>query len=297
MSAVRGLIITLRPHQWVKNLFVGAPLVFAKRLDDRTSVLTALAAMAAFCALSSAVYALNDVLDRDKDLAHPVKRKRPIPSGTLSPGAAVVASVVLACGGVTGAFLLSPRFGLVAAGYLFLNLAYSLQLKEIAFVDVASISAGFLLRVLGGAYAIGVPASRWLMVCTVLLAAFLGFGKRSHELNQASARDSLAPLGSTRRVLSRYRAHHLALALRVLAVTTCLAYIIYTQWPHTVDFFGTRMLIWTAPFCLFGMWRFLRIVLRRGPGDSPTEEMLRDLPFMINLALWAAAVLAIIYFL
>jgi decaprenyl-phosphate phosphoribosyltransferase len=297
MSVVRGIALTLRPRQWVKNLFVAAPLVFAKRLDDERSVIVAGLAMAAFCALSSAVYALNDVLDREKDLAHPVKRKRPIASGVVSPALGVMMAAMLAIGGLAGAFALAPSFGMVAGGYLILNLAYSLRLKEIAFIDVGSIAGGFLLRVLGGAFAIGVPPSRWLMACTVLLAAFLGFGKRSHELNQASARDSKLPVGATRKVLSRYRAHHLALALRVLGIATCLAYIVYTQWPHTVDFFGTRQLIWTAPFCVFGIARFLRIVTRRGPGDSPTEEMLRDMPFMANLALWGAAVMAIIYLL
>lgn len=298
MGSARALIKTLRPHQWVKNLFVAAPVVFAKKLGDPAALGAAALAVAAFCALSGAVYVLNDVVDLEKDRAHPTKRRRPIASGALSVGAALTAGGVLAACALTSAFALAPAFGLVATGYLLLNLAYSFRLKEIPFLDVMSIAAGFLLRVLGGAYAIAVPPSPWLLACTALLAAFLGFGKRAHELAQATHLASAGEggIGRTRRVLLHYREAHLRIALYALGVLTSVAYVFYTQAEHTIGFFGGRRMIWTAPFCVVGIARFLQIVTRRSEGDSPTDEMLRDGPFMANLVIWGVVVLAIIYF-
>lgn len=294
---MRAILKTLRPHQWVKNLFVAAPLVFSKRLTDADSVVLGGAAVAAFCALSGAVYVVNDLCDVEKDRAHPIKRHRPIASGALPVRVAWFLAAALAMIGLGGALLIAPPFALVALGYLVLNLGYSLQIKHVAFLDVMAIAAGFLLRVLAGAYAIDVEASPWLLACTALLAAFLGFGKRAHELAQASAAsEGGGSLGKTRAVLDRYQASHLRAALYVLGAATCVAYVFYTQSAHTIDFFGTRAMIFTAPFCVAGIGRFLWLVTRHPTGDSPTEAMLRDWLFMLNLALWAGAVLAIIYF-
>jgi 4-hydroxybenzoate polyprenyltransferase len=280
----------------VKNLFVAAPLVFAKRLTDATSALTTLVAVAAFCALSGAVYALNDVVDVHKDRAHPTKKKRPVASGALPERTAIIAALVLMVGALGGSIWLGWRFAAVAAGYLVLNILYSYQLTKIAFLDVGTIALGFLLRVLAGAFAIDVPASGWLLACTALLAAFLGFGKRAHELAQA-ARANGADVGRTRRVLERYKAGHLRVALYALGVGAFAAYAVYTRTEHTIHFFETEWMILTAPFCAVGIWRFLALATRSGRSDGPTEEMLRDVPFMLNLGLWGAAVLAIIYFL
>ncbi len=288
LAMFRPLFVTLRPHQWVKNLFVAAPLVFAKRLTDGEAVLRELAAVFVFCALAGAVYAYNDVLDAEADRAHPTKRHRPIASGALAPRLALIASGALGLGALLGASLLSGAFVSVAVSYLILNLAYSVRLKEIAFVDVLSITTGFLLRVLGGALAIGVSPSPWLLVCTGLLASFLAFGKRAHELSQSSGT-------ATRRVLSQYDPKQLHAALYALAALTVLSYAAYTQATHTIAFFGTERMLWTTPFCLVGIGRFL-VLTRRSAGDGPTEQMLRDAPFMINLGLWGLAVLGIIYF-
>jgi len=299
----RGILKTLRPHQWVKNLFVAAPLVFGKKLGDPHAVTLAVIAVAAFCALSSAVYALNDVLDLDKDRAHPTKRNRPIAAGILSPRAALAIAGVLATAALACAAFLDPRFAAVAGGYLLLNLFYSLHIKEIPFLDVTTIAAGFLLRVLAGSFAVDVPASPWLLACTALLAAFLGFGKRAHELGVALAMNDTArgngngnDLGATRRVLQRYRMSHLRAVLVAFGVATTVAYLFYTLSGHTIRFFGTAKMIWTGPFCAFGIGRFLLLVTQHARGDSPTEAMLKDWPFMLNLGLWAATVLPIIYF-
>ena len=185
---VAAVLKSARPHQWVKNLFVAAPLVFARRIDDTTALLHTSVAVAGFCMISSAVYLLNDLVDVEKDRAHPLKRLRPIASGALSVRSARLAALVLALGGL----LLTLSLGLlpagIAAAYMVQNLAYSLRLKHVPFIDVASIAAGFLLRVLAGAAAIPVAPSIWLLVCTFLLAAFLGFGKRAHELRTSGTR-------------------------------------------------------------------------------------------------------------
>jgi 4-hydroxybenzoate polyprenyltransferase len=291
LATLRALVVTLRPKQWVKNSFVAAPLVFAKQLGDSAAVGRSAAAVLAFCALSGAVYVLNDLVDVDKDRAHPQKCRRPIAAGALSRSFAGVVAALLAASGLGAAFVLAPAFGLVAALYLAQNLAYSFWLKEIVFVDVLVIASGFLLRVLGGAFAIPVPPSTWLLACTALLAAFLGFGKRAHEL-ELEVREG--ERGKTRAVLARYDARVLRVVLRVLSAATTLAYVLYTQSAHTIEFFGTRNLIWTAPFCGLGIWRFTTLV-ERGGGESPTDAMLRDGWFMANLAAWSGAVLAVIY--
>lgn len=287
---MRALFEAARPRQWIKNLFVAAPLVFAKHLADPRGVLRALGAVAIFCAVSSAVYLWNDLIDVEKDRAHPRKRHRPIAEGRLSITSARAASATLAAGGLALAFALDPRFAVAVAAYLTLNVAYSLWLKRVVYLDVMCISAGFLLRVLAGGYATDVRVSKWLFLCTGLLACFLGFGKRAHELASGGTRAV-----EQRAVLRSYRAGVLRWALILTGLATFTAYVMYTRAEHTIDFFGTTRLVWTAPFAALGLGRFLWLVSADPSGDSPTEEMLKDVPFVVNFLVWAAAIVAIIY--
>jgi decaprenyl-phosphate phosphoribosyltransferase len=290
-TMVAAILKSARPHQWVKNLFfVAAPLVFARRLDDIPAVLHTCLAVAGFCLISSAVYLLNDLVDVEKDRAHPLKRLRPIASGALSVRAARGAALALGLGGLACALALGILPAGIAAAYLVQNLAYSFHLKHVPFVDVASIAAGFILRVLAGAAAIAVEPSFWLLTCTLLLASFLGFGKRAHELRTSGARGS-----DQRKVLDRYNPNVLRVLIRVLAVLTVLAYAGYTQSRHALTFFGTRRLIMTVPFVAFGVYRFIWITHGKVDSESPTDSMLSDAPFMINLLGYAVAILAIIY--
>jgi len=289
---VGALIKSLRPHQWVKNLFVVAPLLFSKHLLDPSYGLISGLAFLMFGLLSGSVYLLNDIFDIDKDRAHPKKRNRPIPSGRLPLPVARTAAAVLTLASLAISIKLGLPFFACAAAYLVLNLSYSLSLKHVPFVDVLSIAGGFLLRVEAGALAINVVASPWLLTCTFALACFLGFGKRTHELASAGERAV-----EQRAVLSRYKLAHLKVILWVLAVGTCVAYVLYTLSPQTQLYFGTNRLLYTTPFAAFGVLRFLVLVSRKASAESPTDEMLRDLPFMANLVLWAAATVAIIYFL
>ncbi len=293
MSTARAVLVTMRPRQWVKNLFVVAPLVFSKNLTDPDLAWRALLALAAFCLLSGAVYAFNDVRDAEADRRHPSKRRRPVASGALSERTALWAAALLSAGALVACTSLSWALAAVAAGYLFNNLAYSVGLKRIAFLDVLLIAGGFLLRVWAGGLAIDVPVSPWLLACTGLLACLLGFGKRAHELMQAEAAEVEAH--HTRASLAGYRVRHLRWAMSILAVATSAAYALYTQDGHTVSFFGTRSLIFTLPFCLVGIGRFTQLALWRSGDDSPTDAILRDPPFLLILAAWGVTVVAIIY--
>jgi 4-hydroxybenzoate polyprenyltransferase len=290
---VVALLRTLRPHQWVKNGFVLAPLVFSRHLLDASYATRAGLAFLAFCLVSGAVYAFNDVRDVDADRAHPIKKHRPIASGALAERTALVASGVLAAAGLGLAYALDWRAGIAATVYLGQNLAYSLSLKHVAFVDVALIASGFLLRVLAGAYAIRVPASPWLLICTALLALFLALGKRAHEL-AAATRDGRA-IGETRAALAGYRLPMVRATMLVLAGLTSAAYVLYTLSPATVAFFGTDQLVWSAPLPALGIARFLQLALWRPRDDSPTEAMLRDPLFLAIVGVWAAVVILIVY--
>ena len=287
---VAAILKSSRPHQWVKNLFVAAPLVFARRIDDIHAVLHAAIAVAGFCFISSAVYLINDVVDVEKDRAHPLKRLRPIASGALPVRTAKFAAALFTLVGLLAISLRGPLPAAIAAAYLVQNLAYSFRLKHVPFIDVASIAAGFILRVLAGAAAIPVDPSFWLLTCTLLLASFLGFGKRAHELRTSANRG-----GDQRKVLARYNLKVLRFLIYLLAVLTILAYAGYTQSHHALTFFGTRRLILTVPFVVFGVFRFMWITQKKSDSESPTDSMLRDAPFMINLLGYATAIVAIIY--
>lgn len=284
-----GLLRTMRPHQWVKNLFVLAPLLFAKELFDASMLLRSLAAFLAFCMAAGTVYILNDLVDVDADRVHPLKRHRPIASGLVPIPVAKRAAVGLVLTALGGAVVLEPLFAACTAAYLVLNLLYSLRLKRIAYVDVLCIAGGFELRVLGGAFAAEVPASAYLLIVTFLLAAFLGLGKRMHELTQGEQ-------GRKQRAsLRAYRKGPLTALLYAFATGTVGTYAVYTLDPNTRAFFGTNYLVFTTAFTLFGVLRFLALVRHRPHAESPTEEMLRDAPFLANIGMWTVAVFVLIY--
>lgn len=283
-----GLLRALRPHQWVKNLFVLAPLVFAQELFELPYAVRSLAGFALFCLASSSVYLLNDIIDVEADRAHPIKRNRPIASGRVPIHVARVAAGAMALVSIGGGLFLNYEFAATTAGYLVLMLGYSARLKRIAYVDVFCIALGFELRVLAGAFAALVEASLYLVVVTFLLALFLGFGKRMHELPQADAEKQ-------RKVLASYDVRTLTFLLYATALATVGTYAIYTLDPSTAAAFGTDYLVVTTLMPLFGVLRFLHLVRRKHSAESPTEDMLRDKPFIANLLLWVVAVIVVIY--
>src|SRR5450432_1142201 len=283
------LFKSARPHQWVKNLFVAAPLVFSRRLGDPMALAHTGVAVGTFCLLSSAVYYINDVVDVTKDRAHPIKRHRPIAAGQVPLGLARVLAALMALVALGVSTWLGPAFVATSAAYLALNLAYSFRLKKIAFLDVAILSFGFLLRVLAGSVAIPVQPSKWLLVCTLLLSALLAFGKRSHELRVSGDGGS-----AQRDVLGKYDLATLQRLMAILSVLTSVTYLAYTRSTHAHLFFGERPLILTVPFAVFGIFRFTGPASRKLDDESPTESMLHDWPFVLNLLIYAAAIILLV---
>lgn len=292
LGSTVALARSLRPHQWIKNVFVAAPLVFAQKLEDPHYVARSALAVLAFCALSGAVYVFNDVRDLEADRLHPTKRHRPIAAGELARRTALMGSVVLAAGALAGCFVLGAKLAALAAAYLVQNIAYTLRLKQVAFVDVALIASGFLLRVLAGAAAIAVPSSGWLLICTALLALFLGLGKRAHELAWAERNGASQ---QTRAALAGYRLDVLRRIMLALGLITCVAFAAYTLDSRTVAEFGTSRLFYSVPFVAFGVLRFLFLALWWPRDEPPTEAMLKDPWFLIDLAGAVAVVLYVIY--
>jgi 4-hydroxybenzoate polyprenyltransferase len=286
----RGLVITLRPHQWVKNVFVLAPVVFAKEIFDSTLLGRAAGAFIVFCVLASAVYTLNDLVDAEADRAHPVKRYRPIAAGRVSESAAKLLLAALLFFGLGGALMIGPAFLTVVGTYLILNLAYSFKLKKIAYLDVTIIATGFVLRVVAGGIATQIQVSSYLLACTALLALFLGFGKRRHELAVAQSRAA-----KQRASLEAYSARGLDLALGLTAVFTIGCYVAYTLDARAKRFFQSDKLWLTAAFVVLGVSRFLYLVRHRPKAESPTQEMLRDGMFVAILLVWVGVVLGIVY--
>lgn len=291
-SLLASLVVSLRPEQWTKNLVVFAGLLFGRELFDPTGrpLFLAIVAFAVFCALSGAVYLVNDVADREADRRHPVKSRRPIASGALSPGLAIGAAVVLAACALAVAFRVRPMFGGVSLAYVALQAAYSWRLKHVVILDVLTIAMGFVLRAVAGAVVIAVPISHWLLLCTVLLALFLALSKRRHEL-------VLLAGGAVehRRILGEYSPYLLDQMIGVVTASTLMAYIFYTISPETIQKFGTDRLGLTIPFPLYGIFRYLYLVHLKEGGGSPASMLLNDRPLLLCVALWAAAVIVIVY--
>jgi 4-hydroxybenzoate polyprenyltransferase len=271
-------------------LFVFGALVFAQRLGDRTSVIKAVVAFLVFCALSGAVYLMNDLLDREQDRRHPLKAKRPIASGALNTTTAAVAAVVLAGSAIAVAFTLGLPFLAVAGSYLLLQFVYSIFLKHVVILDVLTIAAGFTLRAVAGGAAIMVPVSHWLVLCTTLLALFLALGKRRHELVLLADHAT-----EHRRILEDYSPYLLDQMISVVTASTLIAYAFYTISPETTEKFGTSLLSLTIPFPLYGIFRYLYLVHRKDLGGNPSDLLLDDRPLLACVGLWATAVVLIVY--
>jgi 4-hydroxybenzoate polyprenyltransferase len=283
------ILRALRPKQWIKNVFVLAPLVFAQQIGRMGQLAHAAGAFAIFCALSSCIYLVNDIADREADRRHPVKRLRPIASGDLKVFPASIMAIVLAVAGLAGALVIGPAFAGVACAYVFLNLAYSGGLKRVVILDVMAVAAGFLLRAWGGAVAVEVEISRWLILCTALLALFLGFVKRRQEIAALEGSTAQRP------ILREYSLTFLDQMISVVTASTLLAYSLYAFSPEVAEKLGTRHLGLTIPFVLYGILRYLYLVHQRGEGENPTQLVLTDAPLLVNLALWGVAVLAVLY--
>lgn len=281
----------LRPHQWVKNAFVLAALVFARKLTEPAAVIDALLAVAAFCAVASSIYLVNDVADYERDRVHPKKRNRPIAAGLVNRSTALVMAAVLAPVGLWLAYALNLRTGVTVSIYGVMNLAYSFRLKHVVLLDVFVIAAGFLLRVCAGAFAIEVGISPWLVLCTFFIALFLAFCKRRHEL--VSLGDEAA---AHRGILAEYTTPYIDKMISALASMTVMSYALYTIDPTVAAKLRTDGLVMTLPLVLFGVFRYLYLVHRHDLGGSPTEVVLTDRGVQAIVGLYLTLVVVCIYF-
>jgi len=279
----------LRIQQWTKNLLVLAALLFAAQFHLPKQILLAGLAFIAFCLVSSAVYIGNDLLDREADRAHPRKRLRPVASGAVQPGVAALIAVSLAAVGVTLAAIVSPGVLWCAVAYIALQVAYSICLKTVVILDVMSISAGFVLRAVAGAYAIDAVISPWLLICTILLALFLALSKRRSELFASDQPQS------HRRVLGDYSPPFLDQLISIVTSCTVLAYILYTFSDQTTMKFHSRLMPLTSPFVLYGIFRYLFLIHQKSAGGEPEMLLIQDMPLLANIVLWAGTVAAIVF--
>jgi 4-hydroxybenzoate polyprenyltransferase len=285
-----SLLLSLRPAQWTKNLILFAGLIFGGKLLDADAAIAAALGFVVFCVLSGVVYLVNDVRDVDADRQHPLKSRRPIASGAVSPASALTTAAVLTCGAMGVAWWLGPAFAAVAAAYVVLLTLYSVVLKHIVILDVLTIALGFVLRAAAGAAVVNVAVSHWLLVVTLLGALFLALGKRRGEIA------TLAGGGASYRpILADYSTGLLDQMITIVAASALLAYTFYTINPETVARFGTDRLVLTLPFPLFGLFRYLYLIHQREGGANPSETLLSDRPILACVALGACAVAVIIY--
>ena len=282
--------VSLRPDQWTKNLIVFAALVFGEQLLDPGAVARPFGAFGIFCVLSSAMYLVNDLSDRDRDRLHSAKTARPIAAGRVSPATALGAAGILIVSGGASAFLLEPRLALLALIFVGLLTLYSRVLRQVAILDVLAIAIGFVLRAMAGAVVVDVPISQWLLVCTLLLALFLGFTKRRQEVGVLGA-DAM----QHRPTLGRYNPQLLDQLVSVVAAATLVSYAVYTTGAETVERFGTELLTLTIPFPIYGVLRYLMLIHDKAPNTGPSDILLRDRPLAVCLAGWTLSVAIIIY--
>ncbi|MBF0502405.1 MAG: decaprenyl-phosphate phosphoribosyltransferase [Candidatus Riflebacteria bacterium] len=297
MSTLSLLFKTMRPRQWTKNLVVFAPLIFSEKqlLWKPMAWLCSIGGFILFSCISGAVYIMNDLVDLEHDRIHPEKRNRPLASGTLSVSVARFALLFLFAFSMGASLFMPPLFAGSAVAYFAANIAYSFKLKNVVILDVLTIAIGFVLRAQAGVGAIqmidpAVYISHWLILCTLMLALFLGMAKRRQELQQL--REGAA---SHRKILSEYSAHFLDEMTGIVSSITIISYALYTVSAETILKYGTDKLVYTVPFVLYGIFRYMYLIHMRNQGDNPSEILLSDRPLQITILLWLVSVVAIIH--
>ncbi|MCU7490186.1 MAG: decaprenyl-phosphate phosphoribosyltransferase [Ignavibacteria bacterium] len=290
-TQVANYLRLLRVTQWIKNLFVFVPLLFSKNLFHENYFLLVLLGFLAFCLTSSAVYVMNDLFDVESDRLHPQKKSRPIASGQISERSAFVTILLLAIGIFTLSYRLDFTFILALIGYIALNVLYSVILKHLVIIDIMSIAAGFMLRVLAGAYVISVYVSSWLILTTLFISLFLAIMKRRSELG-------LNPLegGSTRKVLSEYSISFTEQMATISAAGVIICYALYSVSERTISYLHSENLVYTTIFVVFGIFRFMYLVYKKSKGENATEVMMTDIPMIVNIILYVLTAIYIVYF-
>lgn len=286
----KDILLSMRPHQWIKNFFIFAPLIFSQNIFNVPLLVKTAAAFFLFCLLSGSLYIFNDLKDLEEDRHHPVKSRRALASGRLKRSAALAAFVFIGAASLLGSFFVNEYFFLMALLYVLLQMAYSFHLKHVVILDVFIVAAGFFVRVVAGGLAISVYISPWLLICTILLSLFLAMSKRRHELVLLDASAS-----SHRPILREYSPYLLDQMIAVVTASTVIAYSLYTISEETVAKFGTTKLIYTIPFVLYGIFRYLYLVHQKSGGGTPESLIIQDKPLLIDVFLWIAAASLILY--
>ena len=284
------IIKSLRIQQWIKNLFVFAPLIFSQKVFVLPLFIKTVLAFVLFCILTGAAYLLNDIQDLEEDKLHPVKSKRPLASGRLEKKKALFAGILLGIVALSGAYFLNISFFAVLLLYSILQIAYSSWLKHVVIIDVFLIAAGYFLRVIAGGLAIQVQISPWLFICTILLALFLALSKRRHELVVLDKKAE-----THRPILREYTPQLLDQMIAVVTASTVISYCLYTISTETVAKYGTMNMIFTLPFVLYGIFRYLYLVHQKEGGGSPEALIIKDKPLLVDLFLWIVAAMVILY--
>lgn len=285
------LIQSLRPRQWLKNGFIVLPLIFAQKAFDYLSLFVCLSAVGAFCLASSAVYLVNDLVDLEADRKHPVKKLRPFAAGQISPGVCKVTAAILFVTSLLWAVWIGRGFLGILAIYLIVQLAYNYRLKEAVILDIFCVSSGFFLRVIAGAAAVQVEVSHWLIICTVLLSMLLALAKRRQEIELLGENEA----GNHRKILFKYSSYLLDQMIGVITAGVLLSYMLYCVSPETIEKFHTDHLIYSFPFVLYGLFRYLYLIHRKNQGGEPEKILLSDLPLLLDVIMWVILCVAIIY--
>jgi 4-hydroxybenzoate polyprenyltransferase len=283
------LLRLMRPYQWVKNLFVFTGLLFGHAWHDPQLVIQAVIAFGAFCLLSSAIYTFNDIVDIEQDRLHPKKTRRPLASGAVSVSAAALLAALLAAAGLALAYAASPIVLAILLGYGLMNIAYTLRLKHVVILDVFIIATGFMLRILAGTLGIGIPPSKWLLLCGLMVTLFLGFTKRRAEifaLNEDKA--------NHRKVLEHYSPVLLDKMIGITAAGLIMSYSLYTMNPDTIRIHGTANLIYTVPFVMYGVFRYIYLLHHQSRGGDPSHDLVRDPHLLIVVGAWLVTTILLI---
>jgi 4-hydroxybenzoate polyprenyltransferase len=288
---LKNYIRLLRVPQWIKNFFVFVPLIFSQHLFDIDYFLIVLAGFVVFCLISSIVYIINDIIDIEADRAHPVKQDRPLPAGKIKIKDAIIAAGALSLLVLIAFPFFNALFIMAAVLYLILNLFYSTIFKHVVIIDVFSIAAGFMLRIIAGAFIINVEISSWLILTTMFISLFLGVMKRRSELKHINSEVE----SSTRKVLIHYSPQFTDQMATIAAAGTIISYALYTVSERTVAIFKTEYMIFTTPFVVYGIFRYMYLVYISKRGENPSEIMITDLSMIINALLYILTAVIIIY--
>jgi 4-hydroxybenzoate polyprenyltransferase len=285
------LIELIRPKQWIKNLFLFAPILFAGQLLNLELLSKNFIAFIAFCGVSSCVYIINDIVDIESDRVHRKKRYRPLASGDITIKTAVVFLVILLILTILLSLTLNLYFGITVFTYFMINILYSFKVKHIVILDVFFVSFGFMLRVAAGAAAISVPVSSWMILTTIFISLFLAISKRRAELSQIEQEN----IEKQRKVLDHYAIEFTEQMNTIAATGTIICYALYTVSSKAISTFQTDKLIYTTPFVIYGIFRYLYLIHKKNLGESPTQIVTKDIPIIINTIIWFIVSALIIY--